>query len=79
MYQPNTQQHYPSLVVEVSITHENRERLLTDASDKYFHANTSAAAWIGLKINLRNFEQSLLGGMEPTSKQWLRSSSRRAN
>src|SRR5271156_1978557 len=54
MYQPNTQQHYPSLVFEVAVASENRERLLTDAADKYFNANTSVAVWMGLKIDMGN-------------------------
>src|SRR5271154_5896410 len=54
MFQSNTQQHYPSLVFEVAVTHENRERLLTDASDKYFNPNTSVAVWVGVKVDIAN-------------------------
>jgi hypothetical protein len=38
----------------VAVTHENRQRLLPDASEKYFHANTSVAVWFGVKIDIAN-------------------------
>jgi hypothetical protein len=52
-YQPNTTKHFPSVVFECAVTHENMERLLNDAHEKHFHINSSVAVWIGLKIRLR--------------------------
>ena len=54
LFQPTTQRHYPSLVFDVAVTHENRQRLLTDVSEKYFHTNTSVAVWVGVKIDIAN-------------------------
>jgi hypothetical protein len=54
LFQPSTQRHYPSLVFDVAVAHENRQRLLSDASEKYFHANTSVAVWVGVKIDIAN-------------------------
>ena len=50
-YQPGTFRHFPTLVVEIAIMNEDRERLLADADQKYFNANTSVQAWIGIKID----------------------------
>ena len=44
----------PSLVFEVAVRHENRERLLADASEKYIHPNTSVACWFGVKVDIAN-------------------------
>jgi hypothetical protein len=52
MYQPNAFKHFPTLVYEVAVTNESRNRLLTDASDKYFSVHTSVAIWFGVKIDL---------------------------
>lgn len=54
MYQPGTFQHFPSLVYEVAVANEERERLLDDAANKMFSVHTSIACWIGLKIDLGN-------------------------
>ena len=53
-YQPGTLKHYPSFVFEVAVSHEDRERLLTDANDKYFNGNTSVQVWLGIKLDLVN-------------------------
>jgi len=55
MYQPNTFRHFPTIVYEVAVTNENRNRLLSDANDKYFAVHTSVAIWVGLKIDLNFF------------------------
>jgi hypothetical protein len=52
MYQPNTFCHFPTIVYEVVVTNENRNRLLSDANDKYFSVHTSVAIWVGVKIDL---------------------------
>jgi hypothetical protein len=53
-YQPNTTQHYPTFVFEIVITNEGRDRLLTDANDKYFDTDTSVQVWLGLKVDRTN-------------------------
>lgn len=40
------------MVFECAITHESRERLLSDAEEKHFNINTSIMVWIGLKVRL---------------------------
>lgn len=51
MLMPGINKHYPSFVVEVAYKNETMERLLSDASEKYFTAVTSVRAWLGIKIN----------------------------
>lgn len=51
-YQPGTFQHFPTLVVEVAVRNEDRERLLVDAEQKTFNVSTSVQVWIGVKIDL---------------------------
>ncbi len=51
-YQPNSQSHYPTMVFEVAVTNESRDRLLEDADAKYFGVETSVQIWVGLKIRL---------------------------
>ena len=53
-YQTGIFQHHPSLVFETAVSDESRERLPTDASDKYFNENTSQQAWLGVKLDLAN-------------------------
>ena len=55
MYQTNTFRHFPTIVYEVAVTDENRNRLFSDANDKYFAVHTSVAIWVGLKIDLNFF------------------------
>ena len=50
MFQPNSTTHYPSFVIEVAFTNETRNKLLDDASDKYFSVHTSIQCWLGVKI-----------------------------
>jgi hypothetical protein len=52
MYQPGTNKHFPTLVFEIVVTNENRERLLSDAADKYFNVHTSVQCWVGVKVDL---------------------------
>jgi hypothetical protein len=40
------------LCFKVAVSNEDRERLLSDAEDKYFAAETSVVAWVSLKIIL---------------------------
>lgn len=51
MYQPGTQKHFPTVVVEVAYRNETRAQLSRDASTKYFQATTSIQLWIGFKIS----------------------------
>jgi len=53
-YQDGTFQHFPSLVFEVVVSNEDRERLLDDADKKTFSIHTSISCWIGLKIELQS-------------------------
>ena len=53
-YQSRSFQYYPTLVVEMAVTNEDRELLLTDVDQKYFHANTSVQAWIRVKLDLQH-------------------------
>ena len=41
---------YPTFVFEVAVSNEDRERLLTDAEDKYFAASTDVNVWCGVKV-----------------------------
>jgi hypothetical protein len=50
MYQPGTTDHFPTFFAEVAVTHEDRERLLSDAEEKYFTVHTSIQCWLGIKI-----------------------------
>ena len=52
MWQPNTFRHFPTIVFEVTVTNESRNRLLGDANDKYFSVHMSVAVWFGVKIDL---------------------------
>ena len=56
MYQPNTTLHFLTLVFEMAVTNENRERLVSDAADKYFSVHTSVQCWMGLKIDINGRE-----------------------
>ena len=38
--------------MEITVTNEDRNRLLTDAHLKYFNVNTSVQAWLGVKVDL---------------------------
>jgi hypothetical protein len=51
-FQPGTGQLFPTLCFEVSVSNEDRDRLLSDAEEKYFAADTSVGVWVGLKIIL---------------------------
>ena len=51
MYQPGTQKHFPTVVVEVGYRNETRAQLSSDAETKYFQATTSIQLWIAFKIN----------------------------
>jgi len=53
-YQDGTFQHFPSLVYEVAVSNEDRERLLDDADKKTFSIHTSISCWIGLEIELQS-------------------------
>lgn len=44
-YQPGTYRHIPTIVYEMALTNENYERLITDASQKYFNINTDVQGW----------------------------------
>jgi hypothetical protein len=39
-------------VFKAAATNENRERMLADASEKYFHPDATAQCWIGIKNDL---------------------------
>ena len=41
---------YPTCVFEIAVSDEDRERLLTDAEDKYFAATTDVNVWCGVKV-----------------------------
>jgi len=51
MYQPGTTQHYPTFVLEVAESDEERDRLPWGVSNKYFQMCTSLLAWLGIKID----------------------------
>lgn len=51
---PNTGSPFPTFVIEIAISNEDRDRLLTDAETKHFHVNTSIFVWLGIKVRLRN-------------------------
>ena len=46
------------MVFECAVTHESRERLLSDAEEKHFHINTSIMVWVGLKVRLNANQNS---------------------
>lgn len=46
-----------AMVFEYAVTHESRERLLSDAKEKHF-INTSIMVWIGLKVKLNEKQDS---------------------
>ena len=48
--QPNGD-NYPTLVLEVAVSNEDRARLLDDACRKYFTDKTSVNVWVGIKID----------------------------
>lgn len=48
--QPNGD-YYPTLVLEVAVSNEDRARLLDDACKKYFTDKTSVNVWVGIKID----------------------------
>jgi hypothetical protein len=50
--QPRRVQPFPTLVFDVAVTNESRTRLLEDAEQKYFSANTSVNVWVGLKVDI---------------------------
>lgn len=54
--QPNGD-YYPTLVLEVAVSNEDRARLLDDACRKYFTDKTSVNAWVGIKI-----DKTVVGG-----------------
>ena len=41
---------YPTLVIEVSKTHESYNDLFADAAVKHFSAQTSVQVWVGVKL-----------------------------
>ena len=41
---------YPTLVIEVSKTHESYNDLFNDAAIKHFSANTTVRVWVGVKL-----------------------------
>ena len=51
---PNTGSPFPTFVIEISISYEDRDRLLTDAETKHFHDNTSIFVWLGIKVRWRD-------------------------
>lgn len=51
---PDTNTPYPTFVIEIAVSNEDRYRLLTDAETKYFHINTSICVWLGIKVRLKN-------------------------
>lgn len=53
-HQPGTFKPYPSFVFEIAVSNEDRERLLTDAHEKYFSETTSVQLWFGIKLDVTN-------------------------
>jgi hypothetical protein len=51
---PNTGTPYPTFVIEIAISNEDRDRLLADAETKHFHDNTSIFVWLGINVRLRS-------------------------
>ena len=41
---------YPTMVIEVSKTHESYNHLFDDAAIKHFFAQTSVQIWIGVEV-----------------------------
>jgi hypothetical protein len=54
MFQLGTSQRYPTIVFEVAVSNQERNRLLNDADTKIFSVHTSIAIWVGLKVDLHN-------------------------
>jgi hypothetical protein len=49
---PGTTRLFPSVVFEIAVSNEDRERLLKDADEKYFSESTSVQAWWGVKLDI---------------------------
>ena len=43
--------NFPSLVLEVAVSNEDRQRLINDACTKYLTETTSVKVWVGIKVD----------------------------
>jgi hypothetical protein len=59
IFQPGTQNHFPTVVVEVAYRNETRAQLTSDAETIYFQATTSVRLWIGIKVNHNHNQQQM--------------------